>query len=321
MIWTVPAVRAYCTFIERRLAMGRGISESDVFAAADSLMVAGERPTVDRIRAVLGSGSPNTVIRHLDAWWAHAGRRLAEATQRMALPDAPDQVRALAASFWAEALATARGELESTFYGERAALEATRAELKASQQRDELVRAEEQAELVRVREEAAALSSRLSAFEEQRSTWDAERERLLAELQRHAAASEEDRRALSDIREAMANTQRRADEERQTSAVYTRSIEDRAHQAVDDARQEIKTLRQNLAAAVREHSRRDGAHARETVALTKAKAIAEREAANLKGRVQALEATVAALKPKARPKTKPKPAKGAGVRKSRSSAT
>lgn len=46
--------------------MARGITESDVHAAADQLVAAGERPTIERIRAHLGTGSPNTVLRWLE---------------------------------------------------------------------------------------------------------------------------------------------------------------------------------------------------------------------------------------------------------------
>ena len=43
--------------------MAKGISELDVHQAADDIIAAGERPTVERIRAHLGTGSPNTVTR------------------------------------------------------------------------------------------------------------------------------------------------------------------------------------------------------------------------------------------------------------------
>lgn len=39
--------------------MARGITENDVHTAADELVAAGERPTVDRIRSHLGTGSPS----------------------------------------------------------------------------------------------------------------------------------------------------------------------------------------------------------------------------------------------------------------------
>lgn len=56
--------------------MARGLTELDVHDAADDIVSTGERPTVERIRAHLGTGSPNTVTRHLESWWASVGARL-----------------------------------------------------------------------------------------------------------------------------------------------------------------------------------------------------------------------------------------------------
>ena len=55
--------------------MARGITESDVHTAADEIVAGGERPTVERIRAHLGTGSPNTVTRWLETWWQGLSRR------------------------------------------------------------------------------------------------------------------------------------------------------------------------------------------------------------------------------------------------------
>ncbi|MES2681914.1 MAG: DNA-binding protein [Pseudomonadota bacterium] len=57
--------------------MTRGISEQDVFEAADKLLARGERPTIERVRLELGRGSPNTVNRLLDGWWAGLASRVA----------------------------------------------------------------------------------------------------------------------------------------------------------------------------------------------------------------------------------------------------
>lgn len=56
--------------------MARGITELDVHGAADALVAKGERPTVERVRAHLGTGSPNTVTRCLETWWQSPGSRL-----------------------------------------------------------------------------------------------------------------------------------------------------------------------------------------------------------------------------------------------------
>jgi hypothetical protein len=41
--------------------MPRGITENDVFTACDALLLAGERPTIERVPQKIGRGSPNTV--------------------------------------------------------------------------------------------------------------------------------------------------------------------------------------------------------------------------------------------------------------------
>ena len=61
--------------------MARGITEQEVFEAADALLTRGERPTIDRVRHELGTdgvprGSPNTVNPMLDTWWASLAARL-----------------------------------------------------------------------------------------------------------------------------------------------------------------------------------------------------------------------------------------------------
>ena len=79
--------------------MAKGITQEQVHQAADSLLLAGERPTIDRIRSVLGTGSPNTVNRYLDAWWVNLGQRLTQVQVKLALPDAPAEITALASQF------------------------------------------------------------------------------------------------------------------------------------------------------------------------------------------------------------------------------
>ena len=56
--------------------MAKGITQDQVNKVADQLLLAGERPTIERIRTALGTGSPNTVNRLLDEWWISLGERL-----------------------------------------------------------------------------------------------------------------------------------------------------------------------------------------------------------------------------------------------------
>jgi hypothetical protein len=72
--------------------MPKGISQEQVNDAADALVAAGEKPTVEMVREALGTGSPNTVTRMLEAWRGTLAQRLQDA---MTLPEiAPEVGRA-----------------------------------------------------------------------------------------------------------------------------------------------------------------------------------------------------------------------------------
>lgn len=84
----------------------RGITQSDVSHAADSLLRAGERPTIERIRARMGRGSPNTINPMLDAWWKTLGSRLDAGPA--AFHRLPEVVAHVAESLWMHAQEEAR---------------------------------------------------------------------------------------------------------------------------------------------------------------------------------------------------------------------
>ena len=87
--------------------MARGITEQDVFTTADDLLAQGQRPTIERIRVALGRGSPNTVNRHLDAWWAALSQRITAHKTESGLPSA---VQGFANKLWESALNQARAK-------------------------------------------------------------------------------------------------------------------------------------------------------------------------------------------------------------------
>jgi Plasmid replication region DNA-binding N-term len=80
----------------------RGITQSDVSHAADSLLRAGERPTVDKVRAKIGRGSPNTINPMLDAWWKTLSARLDSGPA--ALHRLPESIAHIAEALWMQAL-------------------------------------------------------------------------------------------------------------------------------------------------------------------------------------------------------------------------
>jgi Plasmid replication region DNA-binding N-term len=80
----------------------RGITQSDVSHAADSLLRAGMRPTIEKIRQKLGRGSPNTINPMLDAWWKTLSARLDAGPT--ALHRLPETVAHVAEALWMQAL-------------------------------------------------------------------------------------------------------------------------------------------------------------------------------------------------------------------------
>lgn len=95
-------------------SLARGITEEDVHKAADAIVGRGERPTIERIRAELGRGSPNTVNRHLDAWWAQLSKRISPQTD-----DLPGEIVELARKVWQQVFPKAT-ELAEIRLGEAA---------------------------------------------------------------------------------------------------------------------------------------------------------------------------------------------------------
>jgi hypothetical protein len=90
-----------------------GITPADVDRAADNLLRAGERPTIERIRLRIGRGSPNTINPLLDAWWSRLASRLDAGPA--ALHRLPEPVLHAAEGLWLQALddARRRAQLES----------------------------------------------------------------------------------------------------------------------------------------------------------------------------------------------------------------
>jgi uncharacterized coiled-coil protein SlyX len=84
----------------------RGITLKDVAYAADQLLRSGERPTVEKIRAKIGSGSPNTVGPLLDTWWKGLAARLDHGPA--AFHRLPESVAHIAEALWLAALDQAR---------------------------------------------------------------------------------------------------------------------------------------------------------------------------------------------------------------------
>lgn len=225
--------------------MARGITQEQVNNAADALVQAGERPTVERIRGFLGTGSPNTVTRMLEMWWQRLAIRLQEEKARVTLPDAPATIEELAGQLWCQALIEAKGTFQTQAAEARAALEADRAALQAS------VEAAKQAEVAA--ESATMEAQSAKEVAEARLAESARLADLQASqiadltLQRDTLAQRGNtlENEIAGLRQEMHASSRQIAAERESHAQYVRAVEDRAHTEIDRLRQEVKALKQD----------------------------------------------------------------------------
>lgn len=261
-----------------------GVTQEDVNAAADQLLQAGERPTIERVRTALGTGSPNTLIRLLDVWWADLGQRLHTQEAKLALPGAPAAVVAAASAMWEQALLAAQTTAGEALQDDRRSLLADRADLEA-----ERLSLQEQADA----HAAARIEARQAQGLAEARLVEAQRlaEHQAAQLrdliqQRDASQHRADRleQELLALGDRVQRQEAAAAVERETHTQYVRAIEDRAHAEVDRSRQELKGLRSQLTTVEREQAAfaaraREGSE--EALAATTA---AKRDAALAKAR-------------------------------------
>ncbi|VVD77885.1 Chromosome partition protein Smc [Pandoraea pneumonica] len=278
---------------------GRGISEQDVWSAADTLLMAGQRPTIERIRQQLGRGSPNTVSPYLDAWFAGLGARLQGVMPGVGgLPEGvamPESVARAALDLWSLALHEGREALAEEAAARRAVLDAREAELAAEREALEQARAVLHERVASA--EVAAADARQARDEAQAQARRAEA--LLIDAQADAVTS---RQALADARlaaqatlEAHAQQRTEWDGERQRLSERAEANERRLLLELDTARESIKGLQQERKQSQRQLQDTES----ELAALTEAqhelrasKAVQDSLIARLREQVTAQEALV-----------------------------
>ncbi|TXI48881.1 MAG: DNA-binding protein [Lysobacter sp.] len=269
--------------------MATGITQVQVNTAADALVFTGVRPTVDRIRAFLGTGSPNTVTRMLEVWWQGLGPRLRAQQARADLPSVPEAVAGLAAQLWEAALEAAHAEAASALSHQADAVAAQAAQLDTdraalvhhSAALDAAVDVARQAQTVaeaRLAEAQALIAQQAAHVTDLLGQRDSAHGKLEALQRIHVETTEQ-----------LARHMDAAAAERDALSQHVRAVEDRAHQEVDRARQDAKSLQAQLAAAGKERDAlaqqlRD---ARE--AALKEAARQQQEAAAQRARAEALE--------------------------------
>ena len=225
--------------------MARGITEKDVFTACDALVLAGERPTIERVRWKIGRGSPNTVSPMLDAWFKGLGRRLQDPGAFAPPSDVPDSVMQAAQHFWEVAQAAARSDVEQQVTDRLVPMQI---EVDCARHGEALAHAERDAEAARTHEARQELSDVGSRLEAERVAHATTAARERAALDQIAALA--DRLAAAEAQ--LLQTEARARAEIQAAQERATGAERRAAMEIESAR----------AARGRAEKRADGLEAR-----------------------------------------------------------
>ena len=285
------------------------VTKEQIIAAADQIAAAGERPTLEAVRQIVG-GSYTTISPVLNEWKAR--QKEAAAPLREPAPQAVgDRLTEVGADIWAMALGLANSRLAA----ERESLEKARADMEAAQA--------EAAELAdKLAGEVDALQSRLASIEAAEQAARTEADELRAKLtaaqeQAHTAearAVEIERRAVEierragELRTELDRAHQDADQARQALAEQQKANQATTAQ-VDRLRDELATVKAKAEAADQAHQeqrRQAAADAqRQTEQLTATQAErdqarqeaskAHQDAARLAGQLQAHQEQTAAI--------------------------
>jgi len=194
-----------------------GVTFGDVCQAADALFRARERPTVEKIRARIGGGSPNTIGPLLDQWWATAAARLEEGPA--AFHRLPESVAHICEALWLQALEEGRRHAarEQQTAGRKLATDQQQIELRSH--------------VLTLRE--GELESRLRDRERDKAVLEEQLKVLTPLLRQEQATREAQARRIADL-EAQLEAHRR-----RLSTVITRVVA--KHRAVAEKKRRPRT--------------------------------------------------------------------------------
>jgi len=238
-----------------------GVQQHQIADAAYALLMEGVRPTVEKVRHRLGTGSPNTISPMLDDWFKTTLpgllRERPAANEVEGLPAAAVNAFRLT---WTTALKEAAAQVEKSLEDERQALREAESDL--AQQRAQIaregeglsMREEAMQETVRVAHEQAADMRRQV---DELSTRGQHLQQTIDQLQGRGAALEqqlqEGQNALRLAREKLDEQAARHAQERQRDAERAAANERRHLQEIDRARSETAKVQQQLQDAQAAH--------------------------------------------------------------------
>jgi hypothetical protein len=205
------------------------VSGADVDRAADSLLRDGQRPTIEKVRAKIGRGSPNTINPLLDHWWQRLAGRLDAGPA--ALHRLPEPVLLAAEGLWLQSLDEARkraaaeqGSKKTSLARDAQELE-IRAHVLSIRERDIIDRLKQsESRVARLEIEIEALTTLLRKEQASRLAT----ERRLAESQSDALRAHTRRRGRSAVSRTpakrKANSRKAVKKTRRTGAPKKRTV-------------------------------------------------------------------------------------------------
>lgn len=287
----------------------RGVQQEEVWAAADALIAAGERPTIERVRLKIGRGSPNTVSPMLESWFATLAPRLGVAASgsQPAEEGAPKELCQALNGVWAAAVAAAHEKADGALAPERDRLVQQGEELEAA--REELTQRE------------AALSERGIALEHALELAKSQLHNQVAQLEKVGLDFEQARSSIATLVQERDTDRRQFDdqlrtltEERQRMELRASTNQNRLLEEVDRARQEAKQSARALEDIGQKHATEKQALERTNAALVSRVHEGQVEVATLKERLKGAEErakglesalAAAALEPRRTAKSRP----------------
>ena len=278
--------------------MGRrgSISEEQVFEAADALVAQGKEVTPTALLGSLGSGSFTTIYKHLSAWEAS---RATAVTDRAAV--IPETVLSAFGAAWRAASAEAGKEVLAVKEQAAEDVAAAKAQFQEALETIERLEGESEADASRI----DSLSAKIAELEKALHQSENEKAALKAtcEQLRHQVKSQESE--LERLHKDAESERKRHDQEMSKASASASAAQDKANTQIEQLRQQSSELQTKLEKAERERAesqlkaqeaagRADKAEERavkseqETAQARKDKEAAIKEAAELRGKADAL---------------------------------
>ncbi len=198
----------------------RGVQTEDVWAAADAVLAAGDKPTIERVRQQLGRGSPNTVGPMLDQWFSSLASRLTPQSDT----DLPPEVKRAANLLWRRAVQSSEAMTQAHWQSEALKLEEQKKQL--ASEREALA-----ADRLHWEQRLATVSDALEWTKAQLSASLADQDRLRDSLARLALQLQTEQAAIAESHQELARQRQAHEAQAATLRLENQAREERAELA------------------------------------------------------------------------------------------